>query len=108
MVGYMPVPNRPGFDTVPEIWPVPKPVTVGPGKAPPKSRWPYKPRGKEVKLRTRGLVGLIFGVFHGITEMKDALEALFDALPDEIKRATKGRGVDDLARAVWANFDSID
>ena len=71
-------------------------------------RFPQKPRGKEVKIKMGAVAAIVTGVFGAMTEIKDFLESLYDALPDDVKRRYKGRATTTLARAVWENFDQID
>lgn len=65
-------------------------------------------RGKpEKKVRLMGPIGTALAAgFHGLTEWKDFVESIHDALPK--KYQSKNGGLLPMENAIWKNFDKID
>ena len=80
-------------------------------------RYPPGPNTKETKAQSR-TIGLIAAAANGVTELKDAIDALYDALPASVRATSrtslsnnrKFRYVSfpEKIRMVWEHFGSID
>lgn len=79
---------------------------------PVKTGEPPHPPGNGTKERKRLVGGKMFfftqKLFHGITEYQDLLDALFEALPKELRKQFKSKGPIMKSAFVWHHLDKVD
>lgn len=81
-------------------------------RVPTKPGEPPHPPGNGTKERKRLVGGKAFfftqKIFHGITEYQDLLDAVFDALPEDIRKAFKMKGPILKSAYLWRHLDKVD
>lgn len=91
---------------IPRPWP---PVKPKPKPGPPGPPDPPGPPGPGVKERKINLVGpgmrMLLNIFHGLTELQDFTECLFEALPRGMQR---GRGIEGHLTSLYRNINHVD
>lgn len=99
------------------------PSTVPPLAPRPTGKKPPDKNTKEKKTKSSGAAAAaVFAALDVVSEASEVVDAIYDALPDDVKKATKqkGRGLIDQAgqygidgadwkaQAIWDNFDKVD
>lgn len=79
----------------------------GPRPAPPHVPRPPRPGEREIKAQVPWPAGLAAKGFHTLTEIMDAADCLFNALPGKTRRRYPG-GLHNKVRAIAENSDQID
>lgn len=103
--------SRPSGQANPDLWPLGEPgvLTVSPGRpstlSPPVGRRPPGKGEKQKKVRPR--YALLQGGISLVTEGLDVIDALYDALPEQLRRRKRRAGQASLPERIETLYDNF-